>query len=40
MTWFFIHSVYIIVDGFNDRLNNADVAIVLVNEDGTSYRQD
>lgn len=38
VAWFFIHSVYVIVDGLNDRLNNADVAIVLgnkVNEDGT-----
>lgn len=38
ITWFSLHSVYIIVDGFSDRLNNADVAIVFgnkVNEDGT-----
>lgn len=38
VTWFFIHSVYIIVDGFNDRANKADVAIVLgnkINENGT-----
>lgn len=36
--WFLIHSIYITIDGLNDKNKNADVAIVLgnkVNEDGT-----
>lgn len=37
-TWFFIHSIFITVDGLNDKTENADVAVVLgnkVNEDGS-----
>lgn len=36
--WFLAHSIYIIADGLNDKMQNADVAIILgnkVNEDGT-----
>jgi len=38
MVWFLAHSIYITIDGLNDKQTNADVAIVLgnkVNEDGT-----
>ena len=38
VVWFLIHSIYITIDGLNDKHKNADVAIVLgnkVNEDGT-----
>lgn len=38
IVWFLIHSIYITIDGLNDKKTNADVAIVLgnkVNEDGT-----
>jgi len=38
IVWFLIHSIYITIDGLNDKQTNADVAIVLgnkVNEDGT-----
>jgi len=38
MVWFLAHSIYITIDGLNDKKTNADVAIVLgnkVNEDGT-----
>lgn len=38
IVWFLIHSIYITIDGLNDKNKNADVAIVLgnkVNEDGT-----
>lgn len=37
IVWFVAHSIYITIDGLNDRKTNADVAIVLgnkVNEDG------
>jgi vancomycin permeability regulator SanA len=36
--WFLIHSIYITIDGLNDKNQIADVAIVLgnkINEDGT-----
>lgn len=38
IVWFLIHSIYITIDGLNDKNKSADVAIVLgnkVNEDGT-----
>jgi len=38
VVWFLIHSIYITIDGLNDKKTNVDVAIVLgnkVNEDGT-----
>ncbi|MCD9856560.1 YdcF family protein [Epilithonimonas sp. JDS] len=38
MIWFVAHSIYITIDGLNDKKKNADVTIVLgnkVNEDGT-----
>lgn len=38
VVWFLVHSIYITIDGLNDKNKNADVAIVLgnkVNEDGT-----
>jgi len=38
VVWFLAHSIYITIDGLNDKKTNADVAIVLgnkVNEDGT-----
>lgn len=38
LTWFIIHSVYIIFDGLHDDKTVADVAVILgnkVNEDGT-----
>ena len=38
IVWFLAHSIYITIDGLNDRKTKADVAIVLgnkVNEDGT-----
>ena len=38
IVWFLVHSIYITIDGLNDKQIKADVAIVLgnkVNEDGT-----
>jgi len=38
IVWFLAHSIYITIDGLNDKQTEADVAIVLgnkVNEDGT-----
>ncbi|MCU7616957.1 YdcF family protein [Chryseobacterium sp. PBS4-4] len=38
ITWFLVHSFYIIIDGFSDDGEKADVALILgskVNEDGT-----
>jgi vancomycin permeability regulator SanA len=38
ITWFLVHSVYIIIDGFSDHGEKADVALILgskVNKDGT-----
>jgi vancomycin permeability regulator SanA len=38
ITWFLIHSVYIIIDGLSDHGEKADVALILgskVNDDGT-----
>jgi vancomycin permeability regulator SanA len=38
VVWFSVHSIYITIDGLNDKHKNADVAVVLgnkVNEDGT-----
>jgi len=38
MVWFVAHSIYITIDGLNDKKTNADVAIILgnkVNEDRT-----
>ncbi|MBW3523889.1 YdcF family protein [Chryseobacterium sp. NKUCC03_KSP] len=38
ISWFFIHTTYIITDGLSDKGEKADIAIILgnkVNEDGT-----
>lgn len=38
IVWFVAHSIYITIDGINDKQTKADVAIILgnkVNEDGT-----
>ncbi|UQB68207.1 YdcF family protein [Epilithonimonas zeae] len=38
VVWFLIHSIYMTIDGLNDKHQNADVAVVLgnkINGDGT-----
>jgi vancomycin permeability regulator SanA len=38
ISWFVIHSLYIVIDGISDQYKNADLAVILgskVNEDGT-----
>ena len=38
ISWFLIHTLYIVVDGLSDKGENADIAVILgnkVNEDGT-----
>ena len=38
ISWFVIHTVYIVTDGLSDNGEKADIAIILgnkVNEDGT-----